>query len=342
MSSLILQVRGSWNLVFFTKKNFTVEIVEFIESNSISVTDDKMTKQELENVLVDTITSEKNRFIEESLEEKREMEQVVDEMQREMESMINELDQLKQIDSMDDESMKQLLLESTESLRAMELSNLELKKTLHKVKTTFEQQVNALEREKEELRGRLVKAEHMASNHHQKLQENTELEKVLQRTVAQKDAEAAKITHDLNKLQKQYEQLQENNEKRFQQQVKARLDDLESNLKTKYKKDFDLFKLQLSRDTRQLAGEITELETEIENSDRQHDQDVQMLQHIKKQYQALTQTVQQKESLWEKKETELKHIILNYDQKLISLEKEVLVLYTKNIELVESLGQLEN
>jgi hypothetical protein len=331
-------------------------MVEFIKSNSFSVTDDKITKQDLQNVLIETIDTEKQRYSDNILarqhkefeqsnrvqeQEKREMEQVVDEMQREMESMINEIDQLKQIEDADEEGMKELLLESTESLRSAELVNLELKQSLIKVKTTLEQQVEALAHEKEELRGRLIKAEQAATNNHQKLQENTELEKVLQRAVAQREAETAKITYDLDKLQKQYKQLQETNEKRLQQEVQVRFDDLESQLKVKYKKEQDLFELQLSRDTRQLAGHITELELEIENADRQHDQDMQLMNHIKKQFDSKTRQIQQREHLWEKKESELKHIILNYDQKLISLEKEVLVLYSKNIELVGSLGELE-
>lgn len=359
---------GAWPPYFCVylplKKNFFyhIEIVDFIESNG--VTSDKMTKEESSNVLFKTMETERDRFVQECTsmldhqhqqellelkqtvtsheQEKREMEQVVDEMQQEMETMMIEIDQLKQMNDMDDDGLKQLLKDSNESLRAMELAHLELKRTLDKVKSTFEQQVEALQREKEELRGRLVKAELTASNHHQKLQENTELEKVLQRTVAQKDAEAAKITYELEKLQKQYKQLQETNDRKLELQVQARLDDLESNLKKKYQKERDLFELQHTRDTRQMAGHITELETELENAERQHHQDLQLLEHIKKQHEGLNKTIQQKASLWEKKEHELKQIILNYDQKLISLEKEVLVLYTKNIELVESIGQLES
>jgi chromosome segregation ATPase len=213
------------------------------------------------------------------------------------------------------------------------------------------QQVGALIAEKEELRSRLVKAERSAAEFALSVEvenkkraakpHDSELEHALRRTVAEKDGELAKVQFELKKMQKQTEQLHTFAEKQMQRELKTRMEELESDLRSQYKKQFDANQVHLTRELRELSGQIVELEAELQGLERQHEQDMRLIDNSKKSQWSAEEKLDKKKKEWDTRETELKMSIVKADQKIISLEKETLVLYGKNLEMAKHLGELD-
>lgn len=214
------------------------------------------------------------------------------------------------------------------------------------------QQVGALIAEKEELRSRLVKAERssaelallievekkkvVAKSH------DSELEHALRRMIAEKDGELAKARFELEKMQKHTDQIQSFAEKQMKLELKARIEEMESDLSSKFQKQFDTNQVLLTRELRDLSGQIVELEAELQGLERQHEQDMRLIENTKKGQWSAEEKLSQKKKEWSMREEELKMSILKSDQRIISLEKEALVLYGKNLEMVKHLGELES
>ncbi|EPB85909.1 hypothetical protein HMPREF1544_07325 [Mucor circinelloides 1006PhL] len=312
-----------------------------------------------------------------SKEEQMEMEQVVDDMRQEMEAMMEELNQSKQqrdrfeqkskrlqddlkalqsssIEDPDFLALQSLLRESEtqidhleadrqEQMDKLELIKSDFTKEKARIHATHSHQVNALVLEKEELRARLVKAEQTAAiaKSQKAPVDNSELEGALRRTVAERDGELAKARFELEKSQRHSEQLQKINEKQMQLELNTRLNELETSLKSQYRKDFDTYQVQLTREIRNMSGQIVELETELQDLERQHAQDVNMIEKHERNLSRLEKEWTLKSAQWHDRESKLTLSLKTSDQKIATLEKEALVLYGKNLELAQQLGELD-
>lgn len=318
--------------------------------------------------------------LEENKEEQAEIEQVVDDMRREMEIMIEELNQSKQQKERYEQKSKRyqddlkalqqspsssntqdpdflalqsLLRESEIQIGHLEANNQEQNEKLKQIKQDFAKeksrihsththQVDALVLEKEELRTRLIKAEKSVSVVSRKVEIDTELEQALRRTVAERDGELAKAKFELEKSQRHSEQLQKLNERQMQLEIDTRLNDLETSLKSQYRKDFDTYQVRLTREIRNMSGQLVELETELQALERQHLQDVKSIKQSEQQLSRLEKEWTLKSTQWQDEENGLKSILKDSDQKIATLEKEALILYGKNLELAQHLGELDS
>lgn len=316
--------------------------------------------------------------LKDSKEEQMEMEQVVDDMRQEMEAMIEELNQSKQqrerfeqktkrlqddLKAMHSSStedpeflaLQSLLRESEtqvdqleadhqEQMDKLEQIQAEFTKEKARIHATHAHQVDALVLEKEELRARLIKAEQsvsMAQSRKVVQVDNSELEEALRRTVAERDGELAKTRFELEKHQRHSEQLQKNNQRQMQLELNTRLNELETDLKAQCKKDVDTCQVQITRELRIMAGQMVELETELQDLERQHAQDVKAIEKHEQSLARLEKECKSKATLWQENESKLKSSLTIADQKITTLEKEALVLYSKNLELAQQLGELE-
>ncbi|KAL9557172.1 hypothetical protein MBANPS3_001514 [Mucor bainieri] len=313
-----------------------------------------------------------------SKEEQTEMEQVVDDMRQEMEAMIEELSQSKQqrerfeqkskrlqddikamhtpsTEDPDFLALQSLLRESETQVDQLETDHQEQLEKLEQIKSEFAKekarihathahQVNALVLEKEELRARLIKAEQSAltAQSRKVVQvDNSELEEALRRTVAERDGELAKTRFELEKSQRHSEQLQKTNERQMQLELNTRLNELEASLKSQYKKDIDTYQVQLTRELRNMSGQMVELETELQDLERQHAQDVSIIDKHEQSLARLERDWKLKSAQWQEHESKLTSSLTAADQKITTLEKEALVLYSKNLELAQQLGELD-
>ncbi|KAI8070621.1 uncharacterized protein B0P05DRAFT_474221 [Gilbertella persicaria] len=307
-------------------------------------------------------------------EEQQDMEQVVDDMQKEMQIMLDELDQTKRQKERFEEKSQRLEKDLQEDspdhgsqalLRESHTTILQLESDLEQQKekleqlllrttqerntmvTTHAQQVDALVLEKNELRARLVQAERSAAELNllvtveRKKASDKELEDALKRTLAERDAALAKTQQEIMKLKQQADRLSQYNEKQIQREVVARLEELESNLKSTYKKETDTYQLQISREVRELSGRLVELEEELEGMERRQAQYDQQIENIKRSQLNAEEALRAQRLIWEKKEHQLKMEMTKSDQKIISLEKEALVLYSKNLDMARHLGELD-
>ncbi|KAG2189916.1 hypothetical protein INT46_007502, partial [Mucor plumbeus] len=319
-------------------------------------------------------------MLDENKEEQIEIEQVVDDMRREMEIMMEELNQskeqkerfeqkskrfqddLKALQELSSSSntkdsdflaLQSLLRESETQITYLEAYNQEQSEKLEQIKQDFAKeksrihsththQVDALVLEKEELRARLIKAEKSVSVASRKVEIDTEMEQALRRTVAERDGELAKAKFELEKTQRHSEQLQKLNERQMQLEIDTRLNDLETSLKSQYRKDFDTYQVRITREIRNMSGQLVELETELQDLERQHLQDVKLIKHNEQQLSRLEKECILKSTRWQDEENELKSMLKDSDQKITTLEKEALILYGKNLELAQHLGELDS
>ncbi|KAI8647457.1 hypothetical protein BD408DRAFT_479244 [Parasitella parasitica] len=299
-------------------------------------------------------------------QEQSEMEQVLDDMRRELEVMIKELNQSKQQREHSEQKSKRLQdglkalqspntknpdvlalqsllqeseaqvdhLEATnqEKIDKLEQSKQDFAKESSRIHATHTHQINALVFEKEELRARLIQAAKSAAEH------NSELEEALRRTVAERDAELAKTKLELEKSKRHYEQLQKLTKKQMQLELDTRLNELKSSLKLQHRKEVDTYQLGLSRELRNMSGQIVELETELQDLERQHLRDIKSIQ----QYKPKLATLEKELMNWKDKEAGLKSELMKSNQKVSILEEEALVLFSKNLELAQRLSGLDS
>ncbi|CEP07207.1 hypothetical protein [Parasitella parasitica] len=299
-------------------------------------------------------------------QEQKDMEQVVDDMRHEMELMIEELNQSKQkrehleqrskriqddlkalqspnTKNPDILALQSLLRESEAQIDHLKTENEGKTGILKQTQQDFAQEIlqthaahaheiKALKSEKEDLYARLAKAEKSAATH------SSELEEALRRTVAERDGELAKTRFELEKSKRHSVQLQKLNEKQMQLELDARFNELKSSLKSQYRKDVDTCQLRLTREIRNMSGQIVELETELQDLERQHLRDIKSIQH----YEPKLATLEKELMVRIDKEALLKSALMDSNQKVSVLEKEALFLYSKNLELAQHLSGLDS
>lgn len=224
---------------------------------------------------------------------------------------------------------------------------------------THAQEISCLLKEKDSFKQRLATAERSVAElsllmevqkkqHEQQLkqhaqqqkkkkqheQQPSEMEQVLRRTVAERDGELAKFTHELEKAQRQAEQIKSTQEKQLKLELNTRLQDMEHTLKTQYKKESDTYQLRISREVRELTCQVVELEMELQDLQSRHEQDALARSGHAEEVKGLKEEMEKKENKFKETVNELKN-------KVVTLEKDVLTLYAKNLELAQHLGELD-
>ncbi|KAI9352348.1 hypothetical protein BD770DRAFT_142284 [Pilaira anomala] len=281
-------------------------------------------------------------------QDKVEIEQLLDEVRNEMEDMMEELNTAK--------SERERYFEKSERLE-FDLKNIEKNEgnadilALQGLLRESETQVDQLEDEyqnqittyvskTESLKAQLKKAEQSVAElslllEVQKRQQiSTEMEQALRRTLAERDGELAKVKFKLEKSYTQNEQMKAQQEKQMKMELNTRLEAVEQSLKNQYKKEIDTFQLHTTREIRELAGKMVELEVELEDYHRQHEQDVKQAMDTQQKLKALQTALKDGERL-------SKASIHELEGKIKVLESEVLLLYGKNLELAQHLGELD-
>lgn len=354
---------------------------QIIESWIHSATQHKSTKQDLQNVeskhqrLVQAIqslsqqhTSTKQQLIQleklyklkiekelklskektEIEQDKNEIEQLLDEVRNEMENMMEELNNVKsererycekskryemdlksiEMDENDDQvvALQGLLRESETQVRQMEVD--------------YHDQISIHASENKDLKTKLVRAERSVAELSlmmevkKRQQQSAEMEQALRRTVAERDGELAKVRFELEKSQRHTEQMKTQRDKQMQLELNTRLEDLEDELKSQYKKEGDTYQVRISRELRDISGLLVELETEVQDLEHQHEQDMKRSIDTEDKLKRL-------QSCFESNEKSSKQCIQELQEKVQVLEGEVLLLYGKNLELAQHLGELD-
>lgn len=307
-------------------------------------------------------------------QERLEAEQLVDDIRREMEGMLEELEWAKQQQSQSDERTQRLeqdLLDLTEppdqivlrerqiqidqlqeQLEDREIKSREWRNTMDKKKAVLERrhdlEVAALNSEKEELRQRLVRAEQRSTEIAQSLEaekgrikSDVELENALRQSAAEKERELVKVRSEFEKSQLKVEQMKTYYEKQLERELGAHKDDIKERLDREYRQQSDTLQVKITRELREMACQMAELEDQVENAERQHLSNLNALETLRRGYSKSDEATQYKLNHWNTIESELQSTIAALEGRVISLEKEVLVLYSKNLELARQLGELE-
>lgn len=315
-----------------------------------------------------------------STEDKAEAEQLLDDMRKEMEDMLEELDGVKQqseqyrekasrleediqnVVSSDQQQQtaqdvlireaktRMVQLEQDLEDRKIKMREIEqtFKKKKHNLSETHRLQVAALTSEKEELRQRLVKAESLAIEYAKSLETekkrikvDTELEHALRQSAAEKEKELARVRAEFEKSQRHVDQMKTFYDKQLERELKAREDDMKEKYELQFRRQADVYQVQITRELREMASSMAELEIELESMERQHAVDRNELEIVRKGQYKSDESLQSKIDHWKMTESQFESKIAVLEGRVISLEQEVLVLYSKNLELARQLGELE-
>lgn len=312
-----------------------------------------LTKKQLQKVTLSESKAklklqEQTKLNETIEQDKIEIEQLLDEVRNEMEDMMEELHSVKldreryleksQRFELDLKDIKQN--EEDADILALQGLLRESETIADQLDADYQDQIASYVSKTESLKAQLKKAERSAAElslvmEVQKRQQlSTEMEQALRRTLAERDGELAKTQFKLEKSYLQAEQMRAQQEKQMQLELSTRLEAVQVSLKNSYKKEADTFQLDISREVRELSGKIMELETELEDYYRQHEQDT-------KQSTDALQKIKKLQSALDANEKSSKNNIHNLEAKVKVLEGEVLFLYGKNLELAQHLGDLD-
>ncbi|KAI8881693.1 hypothetical protein K501DRAFT_300463 [Backusella circina FSU 941] len=161
-------------------------------------------------------------------------------------------------------------------------------------------------------------------------QENTDLEIALRRTVAERDGQLAKLNLLLERKDREIQHVAQNKEKRIQSEIQARMRELQYQMTLRYQKENDALQLHLTRETRTLSYQMTDLELELVDAQRQldaHHGEMQRREEEIKQGRV--------------KVSKLMECIAQLEEKASIMEQETLHLYSRNLELTHQLGELD-
>lgn len=282
-------------------------------------------------------------------QDKEEIEQLLDEVRAEMENMMEELNQVKLdrqrcLDKSNrlEEDLKAIQGDEEDAdIVALQSLLRESEIQTDQLKSDHQEQLDSLSNQNKTIKTQLEAAQRSVAElslvvevqKRQKL--NTEMEEILRRTLAKKDGELAKLKLELEKSQKQTEHMKIHRNKEMQVELTARLEDLESTLKSQYQRESHTYQVKISREVRELTCSLMELETELQELRLEHEKDVQKLSASQTQLQTLQHSLG-------KKESEHQQELNRLEQKSQTLEEEVLLLYSKNLQLAQHLGELDS
>lgn len=301
-------------------------------------------------------------------EEKDEMEQTLDVVHKEMEKIMLELDEIKQER---DQSRAQLtrlqgIMAEIGKKHGNEAAVLVQKETLHRV-SELEAECRKLKRDKDYARLQANEAEEKLAETELKLEvaksmskkqvqqleatiaklelqakdhtECRQVESALQRAVSERDADMSKMQRALEQAELLLSQKHAAWEEERKRDRSAWEQHLHDEFSARYIHERNVFQVQTSRELRELAGRIAELEVDAERLQDQHDKDLIYLQKAEDaQKKAKTQLEQSKRE-WKISEQNFQKTIASLEDKIAKLEQDALQLYSKNIKLASQLGE---
>ncbi|KAI9274266.1 hypothetical protein BDA99DRAFT_497028 [Phascolomyces articulosus] len=107
----------------------------------------------------------------------------------------------------------------------------------------------------------------------------------------------------------------------------------------KYYHEKETFKVQVSRQVRELAGTIAEQESQMDVLEKRRQQDALTINRVESLKRAAEQKCQKRLNEWETEEKGLRMTIATLEAKVVKLEQDTIVLYGKNLKLAHQLGQ---
>ncbi|KAI7858116.1 hypothetical protein BDC45DRAFT_328265 [Circinella umbellata] len=123
------------------------------------------------------------------------------------------------------------------------------------------------------------------------------------------------------------------------QQLLAEQQGWEQQAAKKYFHEKETFKVQISREVRELAGTLAEQESQMDVLEKRRQQDALTINRIEAKKRAAEQKCQKRLDDWEAEEKKLRMTVATLEAKVVKLEQDTLVLYSKNLKLAHQLGQ---
>lgn len=325
-------------------------LAQAIQTLSQQHTSTKQELRKLQKIHASVARSHANTLQEKKIlhQDKQEIEQLLDEVRDEMENMMEELNQVKSDSERFEEKANryELDLQSVDTedddfqvvalrglLREAETQVEQLQSDQQEQRLKYASETKALQAKITQAQSSAAQVARIAASKKRE-QQSAEMEQALRRTVAERDGELAKVRFELEKSQRHADQMKAQRDKQMQLELNTRLEDLETDLQSQYKKISDNYQVQISRELRTLSGQIVELETELEGLERQHKHDL-------KRFTDAEDKLKRVQSSWETNQTSSKQTIHQLQGKVQVLEGEVLLLYSKNLELTQHLGELD-
>ncbi|KAL0087757.1 hypothetical protein J3Q64DRAFT_1734302 [Phycomyces blakesleeanus] len=171
--------------------------------------------------------------------------------------------------------------------------------------------------------------------------EAASIEKALERAVAERDAELSKLQKTLEQTERKMAHQEASYITRQEQEKAAWKVLIEEQSGLEHQRNLDIFKVQHSRDIREMACQIADLESEIESLERRHSEESSHFAIIKREQTAIEEKARLEKVEWITVERELRQSIVVLEQKTIGLEGETVRLYGKNLDLAHRLGQMD-
>ncbi|KAG2224168.1 hypothetical protein INT45_000183 [Circinella minor] len=123
------------------------------------------------------------------------------------------------------------------------------------------------------------------------------------------------------------------------QQLLTERQNWEQQAAEKYFHEKETFKVQISREVRELAGALAEQESQMDVLEKRRQQDALTINRIEALKRAAEQKCQKRLDDWEVEEKKLRMTVATLEAKVVKLEQDTLVLYSKNLKLAHQLGQ---
>ncbi|KAI7869020.1 hypothetical protein BDF14DRAFT_1787055 [Spinellus fusiger] len=176
--------------------------------------------------------------------------------------------------------------------------------------------------------------------HRSNMHEEISIEIALQRVVAERDGEISKMKRKIDDLTRKITHRDAAYNSRHEQDKEAWKEHIVDETKLQYQRDLDIFKVQNTREIREMASQIAELEHEIEEMMCSRSNESERITNTEKKVVAIEQETQVQKLEWEKEEKELKTVLHRLEQKIVGLEGETVRLYEKNLDLAHRLGHM--
>ncbi|KAI8373191.1 uncharacterized protein BYT42DRAFT_548165 [Radiomyces spectabilis] len=168
---------------------------------------------------------------------------------------------------------------------------------------------------------------------------SSDMESVLQRTLAQRDAEIARLRKTMDQNERHAASREAARQEQLKRQQRTVEQEVTERMQHQFRQESDIYELQRSRELRQLACTVVELETELEIATQRHAEYMAHIRTLEKNQTKAEATLQQHQMKWKASEKELRNQILQMERKIIGLEEDAMRLYGKNLDLAHQLGK---
>ncbi|KAF7731887.1 hypothetical protein EC973_007718 [Apophysomyces ossiformis] len=116
---------------------------------------------------------------------------------------------------------------------------------------------------------------------------------------------------------------------------------LEEEISNRYRQEFDVFMVQITRENRELSGQIVELETEMRSLQRQLTENSRQREYSERKSKEATEKLQRHQEEWALAKDKFAAELAKLTNLLELRENEVLNLYSKNLKMAHQLGEAD-